>query len=91
MQEVIIGGIALAFTGLLLRLRSWLFRRPLRKPHYVYVLSQTSDGDGRCDSVADDEWPSVIELETQPLYRSAPAFGADEEADISPNFVRLIR
>ena len=63
MPEVIIVGIALAFTGLLLLLRSLLFRHPAGKSHLVHVMNPTNGGNDRADPGSPEEWPSIIGAE----------------------------
>ena len=59
-MQVIIVGVALAFTGLLLLLRNLLFRRPAGRSHVVHMLNPVDGGNDRPDPGSLEEWPSII-------------------------------
>ena len=63
MRDLIMIGIALAFTGLLVLLRSLLVGLHEEKLYRISVMNFSGGDDGDLSSGAVDEWPSVIGVE----------------------------
>ena len=60
MREVIMFGIALAFTGLLLVFRSLFFPRRGGKLYRVRLMNRPEIDDDQRESDSSEEWPSGI-------------------------------
>jgi hypothetical protein len=63
MRDVMMIGIVVAFAGLLLLVRSLLFRRRGGNPYRVYLMNRGDRDDHPRESDSSDEWPSIIGAE----------------------------
>lgn len=88
MRETMMVGIALAFTVLLLFLRSRLFGRLGGMTHRVYLMNRT-DGGGGPESDCLEEWPSVIDVEDDSDSRKKP-LSEDERIELAVAQYRIL-
>ena len=90
MPDLMIIGIALAFTGLLLWFRSFLFKRGAAERHRVYIMCHGRSDNGPDDSNSTDDWPSIIGAEED---SAAPAriLSEDERIELAVMQDRMLR
>jgi hypothetical protein len=71
MHDLMMIGIALAFTSLLLLLRNVIVGRREGKAYRVSVMTLNKEDVAGLSSDAADEWPNVIDSEAEPVRREA--------------------
>ena len=90
MRELIMVGIALAFTGLLLVFRSLFFPRRGGKLYRVHLMNRPDIDDDQHESDSSEEWPSVIGAE-QDSASEPGTISEDQRIELAVMQDRIIR